>query len=232
MFKNTKEDVTYASILADGKFHVPANEGDEGAVLRTYETSDGKQGSKWEKVYTQLMGKITKLNFREGDYGNQFQVTIEDTGQKPVILSLSTASNYGEDLMKKIFSVNFEKKVKLVPYSFTDEKQKSRKGITVWQFSEAEQKAIRVNNYFYDIEKKKNINGYPEPKKGKITKANPEGKLTTDQWKMYFMETRQFLVDKITEDFKIEAETVESADWSDFAETPAQPDIEADNIEI
>ena len=60
-----KEDKTYASILADGKIHITVPEGTPEASLRTYETSDGKSGSKWELVYTSIIGKITKVGFRD-----------------------------------------------------------------------------------------------------------------------------------------------------------------------
>jgi hypothetical protein len=209
--KNTREDKIFASVLADGKIHVTVPEGTEGSVLRTYETSDGKTGSKNEMIYTELFGKIIKIGFFEGDFGKQFQVTVQDGKEKPVCLSLGTASNYGEDMMKKIFNVDMEKYVKIVPFSFEDDKGKNKKGVTIYQLNEETKKQERVENYFYDKEKKCNVHDYPEPKKGKVTKANPEGKLTKDQWKIYFAECREFLVEKITEHFKLD-EVAESTD--------------------
>jgi len=193
-----KEDRIFASVLADGKIHVTVPEGTEGAKVRKYKTSDDKEGSKTELVYTELIGKITKVDFREGEYGRQLQVTVEDGDEKPVVLSLSTSSNYGEDMMKKLINVDLNKVVKIVPYSFTDEKGKSKKGITIWQHSDKTGKNEKLGNYFYDAEAKKNINGYPEPKKLKKP-------LSKDQWKLYFGEAREFLVEKITEHFKITA---------------------------
>jgi len=203
-FTKPKDDVIYASVLADGRIHVRVAEGTEGSVKRSYKTSDGNEGSTIEMVYADLVGKITKVGFFEGDYGLSIQLTVEDgkEGSKPTILSLSTRSNYGEDVMKKIFNVNMEKVVKISPYSFTDDKGKKKKGITIWQKNEGE-KAHKIPNYFYDEEAKAPIHGYPQPKKLKGDKP-----LSKDQWKMYFDQVREFLVEKVTEHFKIEEKAV------------------------
>lgn len=196
MLKKGSDDVTFASVLADGKIHISVPEGTEGAIVRKYETSDGKEGSKIEMVYKELIGKITKINFYEGDFGRQLQVTITDKGES-IVLSLGTSSNYGEDMMKKLMNVDLDKKVKIVPYSFLDDKKKSKKGITIWQMEDGE--AVKIANYFYDADKKKNIHGYPEPKEPKKGKV-----ISKDQWKLYFGEVREFLVETLTEHFKIE----------------------------
>ncbi|MES2224166.1 MAG: hypothetical protein V4469_04515 [Patescibacteria group bacterium] len=207
--KNTKEERTFASVLADGKIHVTVPEGTPGSVVRTYETSDKKKGSKTEMVYTELIGKVSKIGFFEGDFGMQLQVTVDDGKNKPVVLSLSTSSNYGEDMMKKLINVDQNKFVKIAPYSFTDDNGKMKKGITIWQKNDKTGKNEKLQNYFYDAEAKENIHGYPEPKKLKGGK-----KLTKDQWKLYFGECREFLVEKITEHFKIE-ETQSSVSTAD-----------------
>jgi hypothetical protein len=206
-----QENKTYATILSDGKIHITVPEGTEGSVVRTYETSDGTKGSKTEMVYTNIVGKITGINFKEGNYGMQLQLTISDGTDKPVVLSLGTSSNFGEDAMKKLININLDKKVKIAPFAFKDEKGKSKKGLTIWQMNDETKKVEKVQNYFYDPKNKCNTNGYPEPKpkKGKTTKD-----FTTDQWKLYFGECREFLIEKITEHFKIEEQS--SATDEDF----------------
>lgn len=220
------DDVTFASILADGRIHISVPEGTEGSVVRKYKTSDDKEGTKTEMVYSQIIGKITKINFYEGDYGRQIQVTISDGNEKPIVLSLGTSSNYGEDLMKKLINVNLDKKVKIVPYSFVDDKKKSRKGITIWQHDGKE--AVKIGNYFYDEDKKKNIHGFPEPKKPKGNKP-----LSKDQWKLYFGEVREFLVESITEHFKIEeVEKSSNSNMDDLVEDLRDGDISADDVDL
>lgn len=206
MLKNTKEDKVYASILSDGLIHVPSFEGADDAVKRTYETSDGKTGEKWEKRYTEIGGVISKMSFRDGDYGSQLVVEIVDGDEKPILLTLSTSSNYFEDFAKKIFNVKMDEFVLLQPYSFVDEKGKSKKGITI------KQNGIKIENYFYDKDNKKNKNDYPEspkPKKGKDS-------VSKDEWKLWFGQCRIFLIDKMTEHFKLDEPTVEEVTADDI----------------
>lgn len=209
MLGKTSEEKVYASVLSDGKIHITVPEGTEGSVIRKYKTSDGLEGQKTEMVYNDIIGKITSISFKDGNFGSQLQVTISDGKGKPVVLSLGTASNFGEDMMKKLINVDMERALKIVPFSFKDDKGKGKRGVTIWQHNPKTKKNEKVSNYFYDDEKKVNINGFPEPKpkKGKTTKD-----FTKDQWKLYFGEVREFLVDKIKEHFKIEESSVASSD--------------------
>lgn len=190
--KNTREDSIFASILSDGKIHVASVEGAEGAVKREYETSDGKKGSKWELLYSELGGKITEMNFRDGDFGQQLFVKVQDGEEKPVILTLATSSSFCEDFMKKVFNINMEEPVILAPYAFQDDKGKSKKGISISQGGN------KITNYFYDAEKKENTHDYPVVPK-------PKGKkpISKEEWKLWFAQCRIFLVDKMTEHFKL-----------------------------
>lgn len=194
--EKTHEDAIYASVLADGRIHVEVPEGTEGAILRTYETSDKKTGQKWEHVYDQLRGLIKKVAFREGDFGSQIMVTVgDDSGEKPIILCLATNGNYGEDLMKKILAIDLEKEVVLKPYSFTtDDTKKLKKGVNITQGE------TKIANYFYDPVAKKDLFGYPKAPKGTAKKP-----VSKDEWKLYFTQVRIFLVNKISEHFKLDA---------------------------
>lgn len=199
MLQNTLEDKQFVSILADGRLHMTVDADTEGAKRREYETSDGKTGEKWELVFTEVSGIISEVKFFEGDYGKSLQLKIVDGDEKPVVLSLSCASNYGEDMMKKLLSIDIAKPVKIVPYAFIDEKGKNKKGVTVYQDDQ------KIKNFFYDEEKKENINGYPEPKKLKKP-------LSKDQWKLYFMEARLFLIEAITTHFNLDKGQPETSD--------------------
>jgi hypothetical protein len=232
ILKNNREERIYATVLSDGKIRVSVPEGTEGAIKREYETSDKKTGVKYELVFTELIGKVTKVGFREGTYGTNLEITLEKNNETPVVLSLGTSSNYGEDAMKKIFNVDLTKAVKIVPFAFEDDKGKKKKGVTIWQYNTELGKNERVENYFYDKEAKANINGYPEPKK-KITKSNPEGKLSTDQWKIHFAECREFLMEQVREKFNIGNEqTVSDNDLANFDLDQTSTDIDPDAIEL
>lgn len=209
---NEKEHVIYASILADGKIHVVAPEGTEGAVVREYETDDDKKnktgvksGRKTEMLYTELVGMITDIAFYEGNYGNQLQVTVQDGEDKPVILSLNTNQPYGKDMMKKLINVDMKKYVKIVPFSFPDEKTKKiKKGITIYQVDEKTEKSEKVKSYFFDEDKKKNLHGYPDLPVA-ITKLQESGKkVPSAKWVVYGTECSEFMIEFLTKHFKLD----------------------------
>lgn len=194
MLINTKQDNKFVTILADGTLRLPVTEFTEGAVKREYETSDGKTGTKYELVFTEISGFITKVEFHDGEYGKSLQITMSEEGEDDVIVSLNSSSNFGEDMMKKLMSIDTQKKVRLVPYSFTDEKGKSKKGITVYQDGE------KVRNYFTEGEGEstKLLHGYPA-----IPKVAKGKQISTDEWKLYFMQARLFMIGYIEENFKL-----------------------------
>lgn len=185
-----REDVKkFLIVLADGKFHQTVPEGTEGAIVRTYEDKDGVEKTKTEIVWDEVTGKITKMSFEDGDFGKNLQLEIDEDG----VISLGTASSFGEDLMKKIPAIDMSKEVKLVPYSFQDEKGKSRKGISVYQDFEGKTDKntwTKIDSFYYDKEAKKDINGIPTPEGD--TKS-----FDSDDWKMHFMVVRKFLIKEI-----------------------------------
>jgi len=196
-----QQDTIFASILADGKIHVSVSKDTEGAIEREYETSDGKKGSKFEHQYTELSGHILEVKFFEGDYGINLQLVVgEKDDEKPVALSLSTESNFAEDLMKKLPDINLKKPVTMAPYSFDNDKGKKQRGITVTQ------DGVKIPSHYYDTEKKAVCNGYPVAPKPKAG-AKP---LTKSQWRKYFDEAREFLMEQVKEQFP-ESEAEESA---------------------
>jgi hypothetical protein len=212
-YKEAVDQGTFLSVLADGKFHMTVDEGTEGARKRVYKTSTGEEGFKWEKVITEVSGLISKVEFHEGDYGKNLNITITDGEDEPLIISLATAQPFGEDMMKKLLAVNMDLPVKLVPYSFIDDKGKTRKGMSVYQNffigEDGKPQGDKLKSYFQEGEGKetKNINGYPDAPKAKAGKT-----ISTDEWKMYFMQARLFMIEKITETLKLE-----DTDWSQDA---------------
>lgn len=185
------------SILgSDGTFRLTVKEGTPGAEYREYETSDGKKGAKWELVYKSLSGRITNLQTFDGDYGTNLMVTMTYEGQDGEetsdIISIGLSTPFGEDFMKKLPNINLDEFVTLSPYSFEDDKGKTRKGITVKQGD------TKLANFFYeageDGARGTNINGYPDP-------VGDTDKFTKDDWKIYFMTARKFLTEYTTEHF-------------------------------
>lgn len=177
---------------SDGTLRLVVPEGTEGAQFREYETSDGKKGSKWELIFKSLSGKISNLYIHEGDYGANLMVTLAYDGGEDTI-SIGTGTPFGEDFMKKLPNINLDEYVEIQPYSFEDDKGKIKRGISIKQGDR------KIQNFFYkpsDVEggRGENINGYPNP-------TGDTSNYTKDDWKIYFMQARRFLVKYTEENF-------------------------------
>lgn len=183
MALHKKEQKDFVKVLAsDGSLRLEVPEGTEGAVTREYEDSKGNKGSKTELVFGVLSGKITGVEIIEGNFGNLLQIEVTDE-QGSMILSLAANQNFGEDVMKKLPNIDFEKEVEFAPYSFEDE-GKSKRGMTITQDGQ------KIQNFFYDPETKETKYGFPEVEDKKYTK---------DDWKIYFLQVQKFLNEYITE---------------------------------
>lgn len=171
----------YISILADGKFHETVPMGTEDAVEREYETSDGKKGTKWEMVYSKLTAKITGVYFKDSDYGQTICLDFEGDEGK-VTVQVGTDSNFGTDIMKKLPNIDLSKDVTIQPYAFVDEGTgKHRRGVSIMQGE------VKINDHFRDFAAKTNLHGFPNP-------AEDTSAYDKDDWKMYFMQVKKFLV--------------------------------------
>ena len=177
---------TVFSVLnSTGKFHTEVSPEAEGAMRREYETSDGAKGVKYEHVAGAIEGMITNISIYEGDYGKQIQLDIGE-GEELVTIFLSTQSSFGEDFMKKLPNIKVNEAVRLVPFSFEDEKGKKRRGLTIYQ---SEQK---VEGYYHkkDGNKISAINGYPEV-------PADVSEYGSEEWRLFFGNARVFLLNEL-----------------------------------
>ena len=184
--KGNNTDKTFLTILADGKFHQEVEVGTEGAITRTYEDKEGVEQSKTELVHDSVKGIITAVEFHDGVFGKNLNITIDNDG----IISMGTASNFGEDMMKKLPAIDFTKEVTITPYAFIPKgEENSKKGVTVYQGG------VKVQSHYskeFPVDSKKyvTINGMPEVEGD--TKS-----FDSDDWKMHFMVVRKFLIKEI-----------------------------------
>lgn len=185
----------YLNILSDGALHMTVPEGTPGAITREYETSTGDKGSKTELVFGDITGLITGISFFEGQYGKLLHVSIKDS-EDSYVLSVGTATPYGEDLMKKLPNIDQNKEVTLSPYSFEDDKGKKRRGVTVTQDGQ------KLTNFYYDAEKKKTLHKFPELKIKK--------KMSKDDWKIHFMTIRIWLEEDLVERLGLEDKEIDA----------------------
>jgi hypothetical protein len=159
------------------------------AVRRDYELSNGDKGTKFERVYDELSGVITGVAFFDGEFGKTLHVSVTDV-EGTIVLSMNTATNYAEDMMKKLPALDLTKKVVLKPYSFEDKNKKLRRGISVVQEGYPSE-GNKVKNFFADAENKP-LYGFPG-----LTKDVKE--YDKEDWKIYFLTTRKFLQGYIAE---------------------------------
>ena len=191
-----KDRNTFASILSDGKIHVASEEGVEDVVRRDYETSKGEKGVKYELLYDHVTGKIKKIFFQKGDFGEQIHIVIGG-----VELSLPVSNNFAQDLMKKIPNIEIGETVQLAGYAFKDaETGKDKRGITVVQGLDDEGKGVKLSNFFWNG--KKDLHDFPTANDGKST-----AKWDSDDWKVHFIKVTKFLVKYITDNHLVGEET-------------------------
>lgn len=165
------------TILADCLFHETVPEGTEGAVVREYETSDGKKGEKNELQYARVDNVlITNVVFEMGNYGENLLITLSD-GDNEVVLAQAVDSPFGEDLLKKLPAIDFAEKLSLVPYKYQNKKDKTRRGVDIYQ------KSDKVLNFFWDEATRTNLHGFP-------TLPEDTSNYTNDMWKLHFLQAR------------------------------------------
>ena len=174
-----RDNRRFITILSDGKFHETVLEGTDGAIKREYEDKNDVKQIKWELVFDEVSGRITKISFKDGDYGKFLNLEIDNDG----VISMGTTDSFGEDMMKKLPSINFSTSVKLIPYSFEVD-GRNKKGITVYQDD------IKIDNFYWDKEKSKPTNGIPEPE-------GDTKDFTKDDWKIHFIKVRKFLISEV-----------------------------------
>lgn len=191
-----RENNQYYTIIG-GTFRVQVDKDDPAAVRREWKSADGSSsGTKYERIVSALRGYIEDIQFRDGEYGMQVYIMLDENedGAKPVI-ALSTASREAEDFLKKLPNINLLKEVRLRPFNFEGDRGDEVRGMEVTQQDAEGKYTIKATNYFRDAEAKTNINGYP----------NPEGdteEYSKDDWKLYFLQARKFLVNYTRENMQ------------------------------
>lgn len=175
------EQKPFVKILADGSFRLEVPEGTEGSQKRDYEV-DGVKGTKNEIVYNNITGTITNVDIVDTKFGDLIQVTVTDE-EGDLIISTSTSGNFGSDIMKKLPGMDFSKMYKFTPYSFIPEgKDNPLKGVSIMNDMEE-----KITSFFWDSKKEEAVNGIPVPEKDKS--------YTKNQWKSYFGQVEDFLID-------------------------------------
>ena len=211
MARETYTKEKFVTILgSDGTFResVPEGTTGENIEVRVYKDDAGVEHTKTEIKFNKMTGKITGIGFREGQYGQNIQISITDDAGTEVI-SLSTSQTYGEDFMKKLPNIDLSKEVSLSPFCFPSEKDATKmvKGITIKQGD------VKVEDFFKDKIVGENgkysysyKHGFPEVE-GDPSKMSKQEK--TMFWKNYFFKAEMFLINYIKANFSAIERTIE-----------------------
>lgn len=117
----------------------------------------------FEQIYDYIEGEIKKCFIESHeDFGDSIKIMISDN-EKSAELSIKFDSAYGRSFLFKIPNFEYDKKIKIVPYSFINKEGKSITGLNIFQ-------GKKIPNFYT----KETPNGLPKLKKVKFN-----GK---DQW--------------------------------------------------
>ena len=181
-----QDDKRYYSIV-EGTLRTQVPPNDPEAIERHWKTPDGKEGVKYERLVQALFGTITDIQFHDGEYGKNLNITLDpdEDGVSPVI-SVSASSRYGESILKQLRGVSLEKEVRIRPYDFKGTDDKDVRGVEITHRDEEGKFTVKVPNFYWDYETKKPKNGYPE--------TDEDDKL---DWKFYYTKANKFMVKDI-----------------------------------
>ena len=178
----------FIKVVSTGGFAEKVPEGTEGAVRREWTVPSrggepAKSGVVFEKLYKGISGYITRASINDSEFGTSLLVNVASDGDE-VTVTMSLDSEFGQDFLKKAPNIDPSEPVSLNAWNLEDEAGKTRRGLSIKQNGEKIVDAYTS----YDAETKTRTynNGYPEP---------PKGVMTSDKWKLYFMNTRVWLRD-------------------------------------
>ncbi len=124
------------------------------AVRRDWEVG-GDKGTKYELCYEDVSGMITDIKIEDGKYGTSLNIEIDGD----LIVTTKADGKFGGSLMRTLPNVDLTKPVKLIPFSYIP-KGKTKESTGVW-IRQGENFDIRIDDNFYDFEKKESKNGMP-----------------------------------------------------------------------
>lgn len=129
------------------------------AVEREYEDKDGEKQVAYGVPFPDVTGLIKNLNFKQGEFGEEFVITMSDNGESFQInigISPIKGSLYFKSFCSKLKNIDFSKEITLKPYDFITKEGKKQTGFTV------KQDGNKIGNSYYDTNTKKVlVKNYP-----------------------------------------------------------------------
>lgn len=187
--------IYYSAVQGTLRTEVPSNHPE--AVERKWEAS-GRTGVKYERILRSITGNIRGLAVYEGEAeGRKFtnlNIILDDNedGKSPIV-SVGVTTRYARDLMHKLPNVDFEKEVRIRPFSFIpDGETKEVTGVEILQPTKLGEFDIKVRSHYFNKTaqgKIEHINGFPVMPK-------PYDEMSDTERKIYYLQTDAFLLDE------------------------------------
>jgi hypothetical protein len=150
---------TYLSVMF-GKVVQKVSKDTEGAIPRENKKGD----TVYEKRYKTVSGHITGISTRtHEEFGTDVLIQMVD-GDEAYQIQIPSASGYGRAFLRRMMNIDYNEPVTLSPYGWTNDDGKEKWSMGIFQNDE------KVEDFFWDSEKKKVINGLPELKEVKVNK--------------------------------------------------------------
>lgn len=153
------------------------------AVKREYELKNGTKGVKWELIFKEWSGKIVDFRLKDSEYGEAFELELEDA-----VITMNTESRSFADFAKKFMSANLGKSITFHPYDFEVDGKKLV-GVKLSQGGNTEKDKLK--NYYWDDVEQKSVHGFPEP-------IGNTKHFKKKDWQKYFLDVTIFLTNELT----------------------------------
>lgn len=191
---------TYLSVV-QGNLVQRVDKDTPNARKREYEKRDKSTGVKWELVYMNWTGILQDIKIKDSDFGEQCEIIFSDA-----IITVPTKSRYFQEFAGKVHNADLAREITLHPYDFEDDDGKRRSGFSFIQDGE------KLKNYFYGEKQGELKHGFPAVE-------GDRSAMDKDDWSVYFIKVKKFLIEKLAD--------------LEFAEPQAsEPDDEAPEEEV
>ena len=128
---SNRTNKTYLSIV-NGKIAQRVKPETPNAVKRF---SEKAQKEFHELLYDYITGKIVAMELSLSDYGEELKIDIENNGLYQ--LQIPVDSRFFETFANRLSKADLNKEIRTIPYSFKDEKDKTRSGVNLFHKNDA-----------------------------------------------------------------------------------------------
>lgn len=217
--------------IVEGSLRQKSYEGHPEARKRDW-TVGGESGTTWEISSPAAFGKIVDVTFYEGDSnGRKFtSLNIEldpnEEGKSPVITT-GVETKYAQAFLKMLPNIPLDEEVRIRPYSYLKEGDEyNTVGMEILTRDNQDKFTKRVEDFFYDWEKREEKHGYPKPPKSK-------DEMSSKDWKRYFEDANEYVINYTKENilpkFTVQSK-VDSVDALDEVLDEPKDNINPDDI--